>query len=117
MRHKILHIPSGEIFIVIGAKTKNIVSFKKEFEICMYYTRTPVGKDNISVHQLKERTYRRLRYYKFNYSKMDLERIHFWIASFSSFAANVCLNKKYDEAIHLKTEWASIIPEEFEIIE
>lgn len=116
MRYKVLHIPSGNSFQVIGAHAKTLERFKEEFKVCIYYTRTPITQ-TFNVRHLKAQTMLKLKRLGFHYKRSYMDLSQFWMAQFAVFAANNSLDI-YEELdiINLRTKWPEIVGEEYEVM-
>lgn len=116
MRYKILHIPTGTSFQVIGAHAKSLERFREEFKACLYYTQTPLI-NGMTVDNLKRNTRRRLKKAKFKYTKQYMDSDLFWMARFTVFAANKSLEiTEIDAVINIREDWSKVVAEEYEVL-
>ena len=118
MRYRILHIPSGDSFLVVGAHAKSLERFKEEFKVSLYYIQTPINDKCTSVSILKNRIRKQLKRINLNYSDAYVNAPYFWMGHFAFFVANHSLDVSDRDMIALlKTEWANVITEEYEAID
>jgi hypothetical protein len=118
MRYKILHIPTGEIYQVVGAHSKSLEKFKKEFKICLEYAVAPVTPTR-SITWLQKRVKRKLSkldlHYCGKYNRKNFPN-RFWLFKFTDFAAKYSLGVT-DTFDVIGEEWTDISASEFEVLE
>lgn len=116
MRYKVLHIPSGNSFQVIGAHAKTLDRFREEFKACLYYTVTPITPQ-FNVRHLKAKTKQMLTRSGFKYNRNHMDLDSFWMARFTLFAAANSLDvPDAYEVLSLRSEWKDIVAEEYEVM-
>lgn len=121
MRYKILHIPTGEVFQVIGAHARSLEKFKKEFDIALWFVISDLPDREDPVNYLQKKLKRKLLNLGMHYwGKSNRVKIRrgqdFWVFGFTSFACTYAIQGDPDGSA-LDVPWSQISKAEFEILE